>query len=279
MQSDVMKNESQKKIKPRAIILRTAGTNCDYETRYALEKAGADVDLVHVNQLVKDKGLLSSYHIFVLPGGFTYGDDIAAGKVLANQLRHHLLDELTRFVDDGKLVIGICNGFQVLIKMGLLPGINGTQPSSTNEYRQEFTLTYNDSNKFEDRWVYLKSLSDKSVFIDKDCLLYVPIAHAEGKFVAGNGGELEALGKSGQIIFKYVDKDGNIANYPWNPNGSLDNIAGVCDSTGRVIGMMPHPERYIEPTQHPRWTREGLKAEGDGIAIFRNAVNYISEIL
>ena len=262
--------------KPKAIILRTAGTNCDYETRYALEKAGADVDLVHVNQLVKDKGLLSSYHIFVLPGGFTYGDDIAAGKVLANQLRHHLLDELTRFVDDGKLVIGICNGFQVLIKMGLLPGINGTQPSF-NEYRQEFTLTYNDSNKFEDRWVYLKSFSDKSVFIDKDCLLYVPIAHAEGKFVAGDGGELENLGKSGQIIFKYVDKDGNIANYPWNPNGSLDNIAGICDSTGRVLGMMPHPERYIEPTQHPRWTREGLKAEGDGIAIFRNAVNYVKE--
>ena len=262
--------------KPKAIILRTAGTNCDYETKYALEKAGADVDLVHVNQLVKDKGLLSSYHIFVLPGGFTYGDDIAAGKVLANQLRHHLLDELTRFVDDGKLVIGICNGFQVLIKMGLLPGINGTQPSF-NEYRQEFTLTYNDSNKFEDRWVYLKSFSDKSVFIDKDCLLYVPIAHAEGKFVAGDGGELENLGKSGQIIFKYVDKDGNIANYPWNPNGSLDNIAGICDSTGRVLGMMPHPERYIEPTQHPRWTREGLKAEGDGIAIFRNAVNYVKE--
>ena len=262
--------------KPKAIILRTAGTNCDYETKYALEKAGADVDLVHVNQLVKDKGLLSSYHIFVLPGGFTYGDDIAAGKVLANQLRHHLLDELTRFVDDGKLVIGICNGFQVLIKMGLLPGRNGTQPSS-NEYRQEFTLTYNDSNKFEDRWVYLKSFSDKSVFIDNDCMLYIPIAHAEGKFVADNGGELENLGKSGQIIFKYVDKDGNIANYPWNPNGSLDNIAGICDSTGRVLGMMPHPERYIEPTQHPRWTREGLKAEGDGIAIFRNAVNYVKE--
>ena len=262
--------------KPKAIILRTAGTNCDYETRHALEKAGADVDLVHVNQLVKDKGLLSSYQIFVLPGGFTYGDDIAAGKVLANQLRQHLLNELTRFVDDGKLVIGICNGFQVLIKMGLLPGINGTQPSF-NEYRQEFTLTYNDSNKFEDRWVYLKSFSDKSVFIDNDCLLYVPIAHAEGKFVADNGGELDNLGKSGQIIFKYVDKDGNIANYPWNPNGSLDNIAGICDSTGRVLGMMPHPERYIEPTQHPRWTREGLKAEGDGIAIFRNAVNYVKE--
>lgn len=271
-----MKDESQKKIKPKAIILRTAGTNCDYETRYALEKAGADVDLVHVNQLVKDKGLLGSYHIFVLPGGFTYGDDIAAGKVLANQLRHHLLDELTRFVEDGKLVIGICNGFQVLIKMGLLPGINGTQ-SSLNGYRQEFTLTYNDSGKFEDRWVYLKSFSNKSVFVDKDSIIYVPIAHAEGKFVAGNERELEALDKSGQIIFKYADKDGNMANYPWNPNGSMNNIAGICDSTGRVLGMMPHPERYIEPTQHPGWTREGLKSEGDGLAIFRNAVNYVKE--
>ncbi|MFQ5688056.1 MAG: phosphoribosylformylglycinamidine synthase subunit PurQ, partial [Candidatus Scalindua sp.] len=118
-----MKDKSHSKFRPQAIILRTAGTNCDYETGYALEKAGADVDLVHVNQLAKDKELLSSYHIFVLPGGFTYGDDIAAGKVLANQLRYHLLDGLTRFVDDGKLVIGICNGFQVLIKMGLLPGI------------------------------------------------------------------------------------------------------------------------------------------------------------
>lgn len=262
--------------KPKAIILRTAGTNCDYETRYALEKAGADVDLVHVNQLVKNKGLLGSYHIFVLPGGFTYGDDIAAGKVLANQLRHHLLDELTRFVEDGKLVIGICNGFQVLIKMGLLPGINGTQ-SSLNGYRQEFTLTYNDSGKFEDRWVYLKSFSNKSVFVDKDSIIYVPIAHAEGRFVAGNERELEALDKSGQIIFKYADKDGNMANYPWNPNGSMNNIAGICDSTGRVLGMMPHPERYIEPTQHPRWTREGLKSEGDGLAIFRNAVNYVKE--
>ena len=271
-----MNMEVKKHNNPRAIILRTAGTNCDYETGYALEKAGADVDLIHINQLIKDKGLLSSYHIFVLPGGFTYGDDIAAGKVLANQLRHHLLDELTRFVEDGKLVIGICNGFQVLIKMGLLPGINGTQPSF-NEYRQEFTLTYNDSNKFEDRWVYLKSFSDKSVFIDKDSILYVPIAHAEGKFTAENEEELEILDKSGQIIFKYVDEDGNIRDYPWNPNGSLDSIAGVCDSTGRVLGMMPHPERHIEPTQHPRWTREGLNKEGDGVVIFRNAVNYVKE--
>ncbi|ODS33489.1 MAG: phosphoribosylformylglycinamidine synthase I [Candidatus Scalindua rubra] len=273
-----MKYVSHNKLRPKAIILRTAGTNCDYETKYALEKAGASVDLMHINQLLNEKGLLDLYQILVLPGGFTYGDDIAAGKVLANQLRHHLLDELIRFVDNGKLVIGICNGFQVLVKMGLLPRIDGTQ-ASLNGYKQEFTLTYNDSNKFEDRWVYLKSFSNKSVFIDKDSIFYVPIAHAEGKFMAEDEEKLKMLSKSGQIVFKYVDKDGNITNYPWNPNGSLDNIAGICDSTGRVLGMMPHPERHIEPTQHPRWTREGLKTEGDGIVVFRNAVNYISGIL
>lgn len=261
-------------IKPRAVILRTAGTNCAYETQYALEKAGADVNLMHVNQLVREKGLLSPYHIFVLPGGFTYGDDIAAGKVLANQLRQHMLDELKRFIDDGKLIIGICNGFQVLMKMGLLPEVKRDQASLTGS-KNRFTLTYNDSNKFEDRWVYLKSVSNLSVFVDNDSIMYVPIAHAEGKFVSENRQDIEKLDKFGQIVFKYVDKDGNMAGYPWNPNGSFGNIAGICDSTGRVLGMMPHPERHIDPTQHPRWTREGLRKEGDGIAIFRNAINYI----
>ncbi len=263
-------------LKPKAIILRTAGTNCDYETKYALEKAGAFVDLIHINQLLKEKGLLSLYQILVLPGGFTYGDDIAAGKVLANQLRHHLLDELMQFVDDGKLIIGICNGFQVLVKMGLLPRINDIQ-YSLNGYKQEFTLTYNDSNKFEDRWVYLRASSNKSVFIDRDTILYIPVANAEGKFMAKNEEKLSTLGESEQIVFKYVDKDGSESGYPWNPSGSMGNVAGVCDHTGRILGMMPHPERHVEPTQHPRWTREGLKAEGDGIVIFRKAVDYVKE--
>jgi phosphoribosylformylglycinamidine synthase len=262
--------------KPRAIILRAAGTNCDYETKYALEKAGAFVDLIHINQLLKEKGLLGLYQILVLPGGFTYGDDIAAGKVLANQLRHHLLDELMQFVDDGKLIIGICNGFQVLVKMGLLPRINDIQ-YSLNGYKQEFTLTYNDSNKFEDRWVYLKASSNKSIFIDKDTILYIPVANAEGKFMAKNEEKLRMLGESEQIVFKYVDEDGSESGYPWNPSGSMGNVAGVCDHTGRILGMMPHPERHVEPTQHPRWTREGLKAEGDGIVIFRKAVDYVKE--
>jgi len=263
-------------LKPKAIILRTAGTNCDYETKYALEKAGAFVDLIHINQLLKEKGLLSLYQILVLPGGFTYGDDIAAGKVLANQLKHHLLDELMQFVDDGKLIIGICNGFQVLVKMGLLPRINDIQ-YSLNGYKQEFTLTYNDSNKFEDRWVYLRASSNKSVFIDRDTILYIPVANAEGKFMAKNEEKLRMLSESEQIVFKYVDKDGSESGYPWNPSGSMGNVAGVCDHTGRILGMMPHPERHVEPTQHPRWTREGLKAEGDGIIIFRKAVDYIKE--
>lgn len=269
-------NKSQNKFKPKAIILRTAGTNCDYETKYALEKAGAFVDLIHINQLLKEKNLLSLYQILVLPGGFTYGDDIAAGKVLANQLRHHLLDELMQFVDDGKLIIGICNGFQVLVKMGLLPQTNDIQ-YSLNGHKQEFTLTYNDSNKFEDRWVYLRASSNKSVFIDSDTILYIPVANAEGKFMAKNEEKLRMLGESEQIVFKYVDEDGSESGYPWNPSGSMGNVAGVCDHTGRILGMMPHPERHVEPTQHPRWTREGLKAEGDGIVIFRKAVDYVKE--
>ncbi|MCP5003195.1 MAG: phosphoribosylformylglycinamidine synthase I [Planctomycetes bacterium] len=265
-------------MKPKVVIVRTAGTNCDYETGYALEKVGASVDLIHINKLVKEKELLDLYQMMVLPGGFTYGDDIAAGKVLANQLRYHLLDDLLRFVDEGKLIVGICNGFQVLVKSGLLPGVSGGADSEDLQ-NQAFTLTYNDSNKFEDRWVYVKAFSNKSVFIEKETILYIPVAHAEGKFIEKSDEALELLSQSGQIVFRYVDKNGNESGYPWNPNGSTANIAGVCDPTGRILGVMPHPERYIEPTQHPRWTREGLKDEGDGIVIFRNAVDYMREKL
>ncbi|GJQ59204.1 MAG: phosphoribosylformylglycinamidine synthase [Candidatus Scalindua sp.] len=274
----MIRDETGNELRPKVVIIRTAGTNCDYETRYALEKVGATVDLVHINQLVKEKDLLDLYQMVVLPGGFTYGDDVAAGKVLANQLRYHLLNDLLRFVDEGKLIMGICNGFQVLVKMGLLPRVNGFADSE-GIGGQAFTLTYNDSNKFEDRWVYVKAFSNKSVFIEKDTILYIPVAHAEGKFIGKSEEEFELLSQSGQIVFTYVDKEGNESGYPWNPNGSIGNVAGVCDPTGRILGIMPHPERYIEPTQHPRWTREGLKGEGDGIVIFRNAVDYMREKL
>ncbi|MBM4083571.1 MAG: phosphoribosylformylglycinamidine synthase I [Planctomycetes bacterium] len=252
--------------RPKALILRTAGTNCDYETLYAFEKAGAAAERVHVNRIVEDKARLHKYHILALPGGFSYGDDIASGKVLANELICRLADDLCKFIADGKLVLGICNGFQVLAKAGFLPGFNSGQ--------QDATLTYNDSNKFEDRWVYLKTVSSKSAFVKEGDDIYLPVAHGEGKFVARDPSVLERIKANGQVVFRYVDPSGQPAGYPWNPNGSTEHIAGICDPTGRILGLMPHPERHVEPTQHPRWTREGLKPEGDGFRLFRNAVEY-----
>jgi phosphoribosylformylglycinamidine synthase len=255
--------------KARALVLRAAGTNCDYETQYAFQKVGAEAPLVHVNRLLEDPQMLRDFHILCIPGGFTYGDDIAAGKILANQLIHNLSEEVQEFVAREKLILGICNGFQVLVKMGVLPGFSGMGS-------QDATLTFNDSNRFEDRWVYLSCASGRSVFIEEGDVIYLPVAHAEGKFVPEDDAILERLREEKQIVFQYVDDKGKLAGYPHNPNGSVANIAGICDSTGRILGMMPHPERYVEPYTHPRWTREGLKEEGDGLRIFRNAVNYFS---
>ena len=257
--------------KVNVVILRTAGTNCDEETEFAFKKAGARAERIHINRILKNKHLLQDWQILVIPGGFTYGDDVAAGKILANEINAHLAEETRKFVDAGKLVLGICNGFQVLVKMGLLPGFE----DSTD---QEATLTFNDSGKFEDRWVYLKVVSAKSPFIDDGGIIYLPVAHAEGKFVPGDDDALARLKSQRQVIFQYVDEEGRPAGYPCNPNGSVENIAGICDPTGRVLGLMPHPERYVEPTQHPRWTRQNpeAKGEGDGLIIFLNAVRFFA---
>lgn len=257
--------------KVKALVLRTAGTNCDVETEYALQKVGAEAHRIHINRVLEKKNLLSGFHILVLPGGFTYGDDIAAGKILANLLRFHLQEEIGHFLQEGKLIIGVCNGFQALVKSRLLPALG------TDGGGQEATLTFNDSNKFEARWVYIKACSSKSVYIQEGEILYLPVAHAEGKFMTRNGQALQRLKESSQIIFRYVDEKGEEARYPYNPNGSVDNIAGVSDPTGRILGMMPHPERHIEPVQHPRWQREGLKKEPHGLYIFRNAVSYVKK--
>jgi phosphoribosylformylglycinamidine synthase subunit PurQ / glutaminase len=255
----------------KTLIIRTAGTNCDRETKFAFERAGAQVELLHVNRVTEKPEVLDDFQILALPGGFSYGDDIAAGKIHANELRMKLGDRLKKFVDDGKLVIGICNGFQVLVKTGLLPG-----PFS-RAAEQVVTLACNDSNKFEDRWVYLRVDSDKSPFIRKGQVIYLPMAHGEGKFLARDEATLESLRANDQIVFRYVDADGQAgAGYPANPNGAVDDIAGICDATGRVLGLMPHPERHMLPTQHPRWTREGLQPEGDGMQVFRNAVEYFA---
>lgn len=252
----------------KALILRTAGTNCDEETRFAFQQAGADAEKLHVNLLRDNPDLLGDYDILTIPGGFSYGDDLGAGTVLANELLTRLRDALERFVDDGKIVIGICNGFQVLVKTGLLPGFN--------RWKQEATLTLNDSGKFEDRWVYLKAPRSRSVLIEDGESFYIPVAHAEGKFVPQNDDTLRALHENGQIVFQYAAPDDHPLEYPWNPNGSIDNIAGVCDVTGRILGMMPHPERYCLPIQHPRWTREGFADQADGARIFQRAIDFMA---
>ena len=258
---------------PKVLILRTAGTNCDYETRYAFEKAGAKVDAVHINILLANKNLLKDYQILTLPGGFTYGDDVSAGKILSNQIKYNLEEDIKTFIHEKKLILGICNGFQALTKAGLLPAID--------KQHQEATLTFNDSNKFEDRWVYLKICSNKSIFVKDEEIskIYLPVAHGEGKFVTQDESILNKITMNHQIVFKYVNEQGEETGYPWNPNGAVRNIAGICDPTGQILGMMPHPERHAEPTQHPRWTRNGLREFGDGFLIFRNAVDYVKSHL
>ncbi len=254
----------------RTVVLRAAGTNCDVETDYSFRLAGSYTDLIHVNEIIRGKKSLSDYHILAIPGGFTYGDDVAAGKILANELRYKFGKQLEDFCDSGKIVIGICNGFQVLVKTGLLPDISGNRI-------QESTLTYNDSGKFEDRWVYMKrDPKDKCIFTQGiEGLIYLPVAHAEGKFVPRDNNMLEELKGNGQIVLRYVDKDGMEASYPWNPNGSIDNVAGISDRSGRIFGIMPHPERHIFPHHHPHWTREKRGRRGDGFIIFENAVEFV----
>ena len=253
----------------RAIVLRAAGINCDVETEYALELAGAEAERVHINRVIENKGLLDKYQMLVIPGGFSYGDDVAAGKILANQIIHHLSEVVRKFIEEGKLVLGICNGFQVLVKTGILPGDGAV------DRRGDVTITYNDSGKFEDRWVYLAPQTDKCVFIEAGRRIYLPVAHAEGKVVTKDEAMLEWLKAEGHVVFKYVDKEGKEGGYPVNPNGSMGSVAGLTDTTGRVLGLMPHPERYVRPTQHPHWTRLQDKSDSDGMTVFNNAVKYI----
>lgn len=254
--------------KPKVIVLRTAGTNCDNETGVAFKIAGAEPELVHINELARGEKFLKDYQILAIPGGFTYGDDIASGKILANEIKYKLNEDLKRFINSGKLIIGICNGFQALVKAGILPGLDSGEIDST--------LSFNDSGSFIDKWVYLKveppdkRRETRCVWIkDIKETIYLPIAHGEGKFIPRNKEILNRLKKNGQVVFRYID----------NPNGSIDDIAGICDTTGRILGMMPHPERHALGTQHPRWTREGLKEYGDGFVIFKNGVDYVKEKL
>jgi phosphoribosylformylglycinamidine synthase len=215
--------------------------------------------------LIRNPAILSEYHIFVVPGGFTYGDDIAAGRILANEIRLKLRSHIQGFVDDGRLILGICNGLQVLVKANILSGLK-----SDGEY--PLTLTYNDSGRFECRWVHLKVNRDSTCVYTKSIdTMYLPVAHGEGKIVTSPD--------ISNIVVQYTDVKGNTkAGYPHNPNGSVDSIAGICDSTGRIFALMPHPERFICWNQHPRWMREPHRERGDGFKIFQNAVAWAKSI-
>ncbi|MEW6026459.1 MAG: phosphoribosylformylglycinamidine synthase I [Planctomycetota bacterium] len=258
-------------------ILRAPGTNCDIETGVAFQKAGAQTAAFHINEWIANPGLIHQYQILALPGGFSYGDDLGSGTVLGNEITQRLIGEISRFIKDGKLAIGICNGFQVLVKTGFLPGLSG----DTQKPMREAALFTNDSARYEDRWVYLRRFSQKCVFT-KDMpeeTIYLPVAHGEGKFMAKDKETLDKIIADDQVVFRYCDEAGRPTHrYPLNPNGAMDNIAAICDTTGRILGMMPHPERFMDITNHPRWTRKKPEFP-HGMLIFNNAVKYVKDNL
>ena len=244
------------------LVLRAPGTNCDREMAEAFELAGGRPRIVHINELLDGSTTLDKYQILGLPGGFSYGDDLGAGKVQANEMRLRLFDRLAGFMERSGLIIGVCNGFQALIKTGILPG-----PPSPD--LPHVTLTANDSGRFECRWVNLVAAPGNGcVWTEGIERLEVPVAHGEGKLAASP----DMIARL-RPAFYYADVFGNpTADYPANPNGALNNIAGLTDTTGRVFALMPHPERYVRASQHPRWTRQQIEEPGAGLRIFRNGV-------
>jgi len=264
--------------KLKVLILTGKGINCDWETQRAFEMAGAEARRVHILDLIAQREKLEKYRILAIPGGFSYGDDLGAGMALANKMRVGLKGTLKSFITEGKLIIGICNGFQVLVKLGLLPAHEGTY------FQQYATLTINTSGRFEDRWVTLRvSEGTPCIFLKGIQTLYLPVRHGEGRFLAPRNTITRILKRHQAALF-YIDASGTpTMEYPANPNGSMNAIAGVCDPTGRVFGLMPHPEAFVYLENHPRWTRIKeerllrslpLPQEGEGLQVFRNAVAY-----
>jgi phosphoribosylformylglycinamidine synthase len=264
----------------RALVLSGYGLNCEEETEYVLRLAGAVAQRVHINELIAAPDRLAEFQIFAFIGGFAWADDHGAGVILATKLRHHLGEQLLRFVESGRFVIGICNGFQAVVNLGLLPAF---EPGT---FRREVALTYNDCAHYRDQWVHLRVETSPCVAMQGIERLDLPVRHAEGKFIASPE-VLERLAANRQIVLRYARHDGSAAGgaFPWNPNGSLDDIAGICDPTGRVFGLMPHPEAFNHYTNHPDWTRRarsdaalprsaGITAqeEGEGVQLFRNLV-------
>jgi phosphoribosylformylglycinamidine synthase I len=258
---------------PRVLVFRSAGTNCDAEIVAAFEMAGAAVVERHLEEVLARPALLGEAEILVFPGGFTYGDDVASGAVFAVKLRARLLPDLLRAVEKGRLVLGVCNGFQILVRAGILPAVGGPGVQG------EATLGFNDSARFESRWVTLEGASDRSPWVRKGDVIDCPVAHGEGKFQARDGAMLRRIEEAGQVVLRYRMPPGSApGTYPANPNGSAGDIAGICDPTGRVLGLMPHPERNILPWHHPgAAARPRPEGAAGGMRIFGNAVRWVRE--
>jgi len=258
---------------PKVLILHANGSNRDRDAYLACQLAGGEPEIVHINQLISGERQLLDYHMLIVPGGFSYGDDLGAGKLWALDLNHRLGSNVQRFITDGRPVMGICNGFQALVKTGLLPGV---LPSSQNleNNKRSVTLTFNEAGHFECRWVYLQPNPHSPCLFTEGLNepIYCPVAHGEGRIMVSDEAALNVLWQEGLAPLMYVDADGQAAGYPINPNGSAYNIAGLCNPTGNVFGLMPHPEDHIFPWQHPRWRR----SEGgmDGLRLFKNGVKY-----
>jgi phosphoribosylformylglycinamidine synthase I len=265
-----------------ALVLTGFGLNCDEETAYALDVAGAKVERVHLNSLIAGERSLSDYQIFVVGGGFSWGDDHGAGVILAMRLKHRLQEGIREFVERGRLVLGICNGFQVLVNLGLLPGF------AAHQFQREVALINNDCGSFRDQWVHLAiNPASPCVFTRGLSAIELPVRHGEGKFYAEDA-VLKRLTDQGQVVLRYAKSDGQAAQgaFPDNPNGSVQDIAGICDPSGRIFGLMPHPEAFNHWTNHPDWThlkeqyrRQGkpYPGEGAGIQLFRNAVEFLRQ--
>ena len=265
----------------KAIVITGNGTNCEMEMAHACRLAGFDtVEIVHISELLCGRKRLDDYDFLNLPGGFLDGDDLGSAKAGANRILHapvagspeKLFAQFSRFIAAGKLILGVCNGFQLLVKLGMLPGFDGITD------RQTTTLTFNDSGRFEDRWIHLRpDAASPCVFTKGLKGLTLPVRHGEGKFVPLDEEVLGRLHREHLICLQYSDERSEKAtlDYPANPNGSVDAIAGICNETGRIFGLMPHPEAFHHRTNHPRWTREELPEEGAGLAIFRNAATFL----
>jgi phosphoribosylformylglycinamidine synthase len=259
-------------IKPKVLVLKADGINRDEEMAFAFELAGADAKIAHVNDLRSKKEKLSNFQIIGIPGGFAYGDDIVSGKILATEMVSFLSDELRKFVDrKNTAIMGVCNGFQVLVRTGLVPfrNIGG----------MDATLINNDSGHFECRWIKLKiEKNSKSKFLEgmENEIIWCPVAHGEGKFFAKDA-VLNKIEKDNLVAFRYVDEKGNpTQEYPDNPNGALRAIAGVSDETGRILGLMPHPECFVRIEQHPNWRRGSVK-KPQGLPLFKNMARFVKE--